>query len=190
MSLDNQFFYTIEPESLKKIWENYSKRINGKFDFKELIRAHVNGPFYTYKIHSELERYELIIKQTVYIIPGGNDRPTLQEYTLSKETNEKIYFRIWKKGFFEKIVGLNKVNTGNSEIDRKFSLKTNCRKLEELFKQNEMLREMLTSSNYHFLMETRNRVLNITLKRMGIVKSEKDFEKDIEILRLILNKMK
>jgi hypothetical protein len=55
MSLDNQFFYTVEPESLKKIWENYSNRINGKFNFKESIRANVNGPFYTYKIHFKIE---------------------------------------------------------------------------------------------------------------------------------------
>ncbi len=189
MSSDNQFFYTIKPESLKIIWENYSKKLNGKFSFKEKIRANVKGPFYTYKILSELENYKLNIRQTGYINPSKNDRPTLQEYNLSKETSEKIHFRIWKKDFFEKLFGLNKANTGNPEIDGKFSLKTNNGKLEELFKQNDKLREILTSTNDHFLIEIKNKVLNITLKRKVIVTSEKDFENDIELLRLILNKM-
>ena len=69
MSLDNQFFHTIEPESLKKIWENFSQNINGKFDFKESIRANVNGPIYTYEILSQLEDCKLKINQTVYIVP-------------------------------------------------------------------------------------------------------------------------
>ena len=189
MSLDNQFFYKIEPESLKKIWESFSKKINGKFNFNESIRANVNGPIYSYDILSQLDDCELKIKQTVYIIPGANDRPTAHEYILSKESNGEIHFRIWKKDFFEKLFGLNKVNTGNSEIDKNFSLKTNHKKLEELFKTNEKLRDMLTSKDYHLFIETRKRILKMTLKRTGIVKSIENFESDIEILKLVLNVM-
>jgi len=190
MSLDNQFFYTIKPESLKTIWENFSKKINGKFDFKESIRANVNGPIYTYEILSQLDDCELRIHQTVYIRPGGNDQPTAQEYKLTRENSSDTYFQIWRKGFFEKLFGLNKADTGKPEIDTNFSLKTNNRKLEELFKTNEKLRNLLTSSDYLFFIETRKRVLTMKLKRTGIVKSIEDFESDIEILKLVLNIIK
>jgi len=186
MNLDNQFFYKIEPEPLKIIWENFSKKINGKFDFKESIRANVNGPIYTYEILSELDKFKLNIHQTVYINPSANDQPTANEYVLSKESNIDIHFRIWKKELIEKIFGLNKVNTGNPEIDKKFSLKTNSKKLEELFIKNEKLRNMLTSKDYHFFLETRKKILKLTLKRTGIVKSVEDFENDIRLLKLIL----
>ena len=187
MSLDNQFFYTIKPESLKIIWENFSKKINGKFNFKESIRANVNGPIYTYKIISNLNDYELKINQTVYIIAGGNDQPTAQEYVLSKESNREIHFSIWRKDFFEKLFGLNKADTGDQEIDKNFSLKTNNKRLKELFKTDEKLRNMLTSKKYLFFIETRKRVLTMKLKRIGIVKSVEDFDNDIEILKLVLD---
>ncbi len=186
MSLHNALFYTIDPEILKRNWEDFSKQINGEFSFNESIRANVNGPIYSYKILSQLEGFDLNIKQTVYINPGSNDHPTAQEYILSKESIRNIYFRIWKKDFIEKIFGVNKTNTGIQEIDEKFSLKTNHKKLEELFKKNEKLREVLTSNDYHFFVETRKRTLRIILKRIGIVKSIGEFERDFEFLNFIL----
>lgn len=190
MNLDKHFFYTIKPEVLKEIWENFSKTINGKFDFKESIRANVNGPIYTYGILSKLDDYELKIHQTVYIKPGGNDQPTAQEYTLTKENFSEIHFRIWRKDFFEKLFGLNKVDSGNPDIDKNFSLKTNSRKLEELFKKNEKLRNLLTSNDYNFFIETRKGIFKMTLKRTGVVKSIKDFEYDISLLKLVLDEIK
>ena len=189
MSLDKLLFYTIEPESLKIIWEKFSKKINGKFDFKESIRANVNGPIYTYEIVSQLYDCELKISQTIYIVPGRYDKPTAHEYNLLKNSNKEILFRIWEKNFFEKIFRLNNANTGIPEIDNKFSLNTNQKKLEELFKKNKKFRETLTSKDYFFFIETSKRIVKMTLKRRGIANSIEDFDNDIDILKLVLNEI-
>ena len=189
MSLDNAFFYTIKPETLKKTWEKFSSAIDGVFKFNESIRANVNGPIYVYDITAKLEDFDLKIKQTVYINPGGNDKPTPLSYCLSRKTNQRIYFRIWKKDFFEKIFGFNKMNSGIAEIDKNYSLKTNHRKLEQLIKTNGNLRGILTSSRSHFHIVTKNKTLEIVLKRAGISKSVDDFFTDIELIKQIIKEI-
>jgi len=182
MKLKDALFYTIKPESLKKTWEKFSSEIGGVFKFNESIRANVNGPIYAYEITANLEDFDLKVKQTVYINPGGNDKPTPLSYCLSRKTNQKITFRIWKRDFLERIFGLNKMNSGIAE---KYSLKTNHRKLEQLIGTDVNLREILTSSKNHFHIVTKNQILEIVLKRAGISYSVEDFSADIEILKQI-----
>lgn len=189
MKLKDALFYTIKPEYQKKTWEKFSSEIGGVFKFYESIRANVNGPIYVYDITAKLEDFDLKIKQTVYIKPGGNDKPTPLTYCLSRKTNQKIFFRIWKKDFFEKIFGFNKTNTGIAEIDKNYSLKTNHRKLEQLIKTNGNLREILTSSRSHFHIVTKNKTLEIVLKRSGISKSVEDLFADIELIEQIIKEI-
>ncbi len=183
MKLKDALFYTIKPEYQKKTWEKFSCEIGGVFKFNESIRANVNGPIYAYEITANLEDFDLKVKQTVYINPGGNDKPTPLSYCLSRKTNQKITFRIWKRDFLERIFGLNKMNSGIAEIDEKYSLKTNHRKLEQLIRTDVNLREILTSYKNHFHIETRNQTLEIVLKRAGISESAEDFFADIELLK-------
>jgi hypothetical protein len=186
MTLKNAFFYTINPEKLKQTWSNFSDKINGEFKFKESIRAHIDGPIYIYEIIAKLGDFDLKVEQTVYISPGNNDSPTPLTYIVTKKTNQKINFRIWKRDFMEKLLGLNKMNSGIAEIDKKYSIKTNSNKLAKSIISNRKLRESLTSSRIHFHIETKNKTLEVILKRSGISESLEDFFLDLEILNLVI----
>ncbi|MCE4564852.1 hypothetical protein INQ51_11085 [Maribellus sp. CM-23] len=189
MNIKDSFFYTIKPESLKKTWEEFSKIINGEFKFKENIRANVNGPIYVYSISGKIEDFDLKIEQTVYINPGSNDQPTPLTYILSRVTRQKIFLRIWERDLIEKIFGLNKTNSGNEKIDKKFSLKTNHIRLRQLIETNENIIKVLTSSKSHFHIETKNNTLEIVYKHSGISESNEDFLRDLEVLKLIIKEI-
>ena len=189
MSFKDTFFYTIKPEELKATWEKFAKEINGVFRFQDPIRANIGGPIYVYEISSTLDQYNLKIDQTVYIHPGSNDQPTLLHYCLTKKVNQKIYFRIWKRSLFDKILGLNKMNSGIAEIDNNFSLKTNSLNLRELITKDKNIRESVTSSTYLLNVETKNHNIEINLKRSGITNSVQEFRDGIVILRKIIKEI-
>lgn len=189
MTLNNTFFYTIKPEDLKKTWNKFSDEINGEFKFKDPIRAHISSAIYVYEITAKHGDFDLKVNQTVYIHPGNNDQPTPLTYCLTRKTNQKITFIIWKRDFLEKILGINKINSGIDKIDNRYSIKTNNTKLAKLIISDKRLIESLASSRIHFHIETKNRTLEIVLKRSGISKSTKDFFLDIEILNLVIKKI-
>lgn len=187
MNLDSTILRTINIEKLKKDWKSFSDQINGNFKFNEYVKANVNGPIYKYNISTNFDEFLLTINQTIYINPGANDNATFLEYNLTKDTNQDLFFRIWKKDILDKLFSFQNSKTGLGDIDKKYVIKTNIKRIVELIRNNGQIREMITSKDYLFLIDTKDRNLNIELKRTGIINSTTDFDDDISLLRTLID---
>ncbi|WP_461641627.1 hypothetical protein [Labilibaculum euxinus] len=177
------------------VFENFSEKINGKLNTQKKSEIDSGGTlkYLTISIEKEIENSKIKINQTFSYLFSQPEEINVQtglSLTIEKPVRANFYLHFWQRELFDKIFSLNKINSGNPDFDKRFSVKSNNPNLiKTIFNNQEIQNLFLTSRFLVFNVTSKDRIIKIKLKNMDLKKYEdEEIEKYYQTL-LNLNKI-
>jgi hypothetical protein len=150
--------------------EKFSKEINGKFEIKRLTITGGDGfDHYTISIKTKYQDIDLELKSAFRQSPGKFEEYLIWNVGIYSEieNQSEFYLYLWRKDFFDKILGFNKSIIGYENFDSVIGFKSNNKEDVMKFFANKEIRDLIIND--------KNSVFNIR------------FEKEILKIKLQMN---
>ncbi len=184
----------LEETKLVKLWQETAKVLNGDFSmpFQLYNGGNMNGGIFLFCIRVNYRTVEVKIEAGILELPLSKNEINGCLITISaqKKTNETIHLSIWRKDFFDKILGLSSLKTGYDDFDRVIGLKASRnieRIVPKMFDNKELRLEIQNESLRVYNISTNDNFVTIRRKSGLIMQNTAMIENEYEKFRLFLD---
>lgn len=134
-------------ESIKEVWNNLTKRLNGRLFFNETEKANVNYGIVTAKINYSFNEANIEIHQGIFDGGKGKIRYNLIEIS-TKLTEANLILNLWRLDFLERLFNRRRMKTGLSDFDKTIGIECSDENLAYgIFNIWEIRREFILNRN-------------------------------------------
>lgn len=177
------------------VFKEFSKRIDAQLNYPAKSDIDSGGAikYLTIGIVKKLDAGKIEINQTFSYLFSQPEELNVQTgltFVVKKTVRSDFYLRFWQRELIDRIFSKNKLNSGNPDIDKKFSVKSNNPNLtDSIFRYKEIQNLFLTNKFFIFNISCKDRNMEIKLKNMELKKYDlNEIERNYQTL-LTLNNM-
>ncbi len=144
----------VKNTKIYQILERAADKIEGKltFSYQQVNGGMMTGGLYNFEIAKKWNDLDFLITSSLDELPLQKDEYNSCQVKIAayKKSSDEIYLSIWRKDYFDKIIGFRIFNTGYKEFDKKIAIKPskNIEKFISKAFENPDLRNELLKDRY------------------------------------------
>lgn len=175
-----------------KNFKSFTEKIEGNLNIPHKSEIVSGGAlkYMTIELEKKIDNIKIKINQTfsyLFSEPEKLSVTTGLTIIVVKPVKFDFYLHFWHREFFERIFALNKLNSGNTDFDKKYSAKSNNLILTNTIFQNKNVQDLFMYNKFLvFNINSDNKEINIILKNMELKNYNAE---EIEKLYFILLKI-
>jgi hypothetical protein len=179
------------------VFKEFSKKIDAQLNYSAKSDINSGGAikYLTISIVKKLDAGKIEINQSFSYLFSQSEELNVQTgltLIVKKTVRSDFYLHFWQRELIDRIFLKNRLNSGNSDFDKKFSVKSNNPNLtDSIFRYKEIQNLFLTNKFLVFNISCKDRNMEIKLKNMKLKKYDLDeIEHNYQALLILSNMIK